>query len=329
MYINFHKFNYDLVDIRDRVAHEQRDKEAYKEVLRQWFESNIEDSVNRKWEVEEIHYLKKISDFIKLIREAESIYELGFFTSCIALVGISAEDFSKYVSLENGRPTHITDTYTSGARAGQQFDVSQYNRLKLQLNEGLINQQTYDLLDEIRKIRNDCLHYNQSFKQKADTDLRADAIKSLNNLKSVLKSNIGTSLNPADFMQLFEELMKNGNTRSFQEVIWKQKNMFSHLFNFSTVQGPGINKVTKINFFKVTDLDDEEIELTEIEENIEMGVNLVVWVDIDKKGKNLINNNSIEVDDIVLAEVYSNVAKDGQTQLWYLNRIDKIATEKS
>src|SRR5260221_1897928 len=184
MYINFHKFNYDLVDNQDKISYEQRDKEAYKEVLRQWFESNIADSVNRKWEIEEIFYLKKISDFIKLVREAESIYELGFFTSCIALVGISAEDFSKYISLENNRPTHITDTYSSGQRAGQQYDVSQFNRLKLQLNEGLINQQTYNLLDEIRKTRNDCLHYNQSFKQKATTDLKSDAIKSLNNLKA-------------------------------------------------------------------------------------------------------------------------------------------------
>lgn|GEM_PF-1740820 len=329
MYINFHKFNYDLVDSQDKFAYEKRDKEAYKEVLRMWFESNIEDSIDRKWEIEEIHYLKKISDFIKLVREAESIYELGFFTSCIALVGISAEDFSKYISLENNRLTHITDTYASGARVGQQYDVSQFNRLKLQLNEGLINQQTYDLLDEIRKTRNDCLHYNQSFKQKATADLKSDAIKALNNLKSVLKGNIGTNPDPNDFMQVFEELMKNGNTRSFQEVIWKQKNMVSHIFNFSTVQEPGVDKVTKINFFKVTDLDDDEIELTEIEANMEIGINLVVYVDIDEKGKDLIAEKSIDIDDIVFAEVYSNVAKDGQTQLWYLNRIEKIGSEKS
>jgi len=76
----------------------------------------------RKLEIEEIYYLKEIGDFIKLIREAESLYELGFFTSCIALVGVSAEDFSKYISLKNKRQTHITDTYTNGRRRGQNFD---------------------------------------------------------------------------------------------------------------------------------------------------------------------------------------------------------------
>jgi hypothetical protein len=179
MYINFHKFNYQTVDKSDREQYEKRDKEAYKKVLKDWFDSNINSFVDRKWEIEEIHYLKEIGDFIKLIREAESIYELGFYTGCIALVGVSSEDFSKYLSIKHNRPLHITDTYTSGRRSGQEYAVSQFNRLKLQLSDGIINQATYDLLDEIRGIRNDCLHYNQDFKQKAVVDIKADAIKSL------------------------------------------------------------------------------------------------------------------------------------------------------
>jgi hypothetical protein len=126
-------------------------------------------------------------------------------------------------------------------------------------------------------------------------------------------------------MQVFEQLLKDGNTRSFQEVIWKQKNMVSHLFNFSTVQDPGVDKVVRVTLFKVTNLDDDEIELTEMEVNLEAGVNLLVWVDLDEKGKELVSKNSISINDIVLAEVYSNVAKDGQTQLWYLNQIAKLA----
>ncbi len=105
--------------------------------------------------------------------------------------------------------------------------------------------------------------------------------------------------------------------------------MVSHLLNFSTVQDPRTKKVIKSNFFKVTDLDDDEIELTEIDKNIEIDLNLIVWVDIDEKGRNLISEKLIAIDDIVIAEVYSNVAIDGQTQLWFLNRIDKVGSEKS
>lgn len=324
MYINFDKFNYATVPATEKERYEIRDKEAYKEVLKDWFNSNIEDFVNRKWEIEEIYYLKEISDFIKLIKEAESLYELGFYTSCTALVGVSSEDFSKYISIKNGRLTHITDTYTSGRRIGQTFDVSQFNRLKLQLEENIISQETYDLLDNIRSIRNDCLHYNQNFKRKTDDDLKSDALNVLNNLKSVLKYTIGTELDPNDFDVLLAELCKSGNHRSFEEIIWKQKNMFSHLMKFSTVQDPDVKQVVKSAFYKVTGLDDDEIELTELGVNPEVGTTLLVWVDIDEKGKEQIENKNISTGDLVFAEVYSNVAPNGQTQLWYIREIEKI-----
>jgi hypothetical protein len=47
-------------------------------------------------------------------------------------------------------------------------------------------------------------------------------------------------------------------------------------------------------------------------------------VDIDEIGKKLINDKSIKNGDLVAAEVYSDVAEDGQTRLWYLKQIDKI-----
>jgi len=324
MYINFHKFNYSTVPSEEQERYEERDKKAYKEVLKDWFNSNIDNFVERKWEIEEIYYLKEIGDFIKLIKEAESLYELGFFTSCIALIGVSAEDFSKYISLKNNRSVHITDTYTSGRRRGQTYDVSQFNRLQMQLSENIIDQNTYNLLDEIRKIRNDCLHYNQNFKQKSTDDLKSDALKVLNNLKSVLKNNIGTNVDPNDFKEIMEELIKHENNRGFEEIVWKQKNMFSHLFQMSTTQDPSIQQVIKINFFKVTDLDDDEIELTELEKNPQAGVNLLVWVDIDNTGRELISINSIQKNDYVFAEIYSNVSPDGQTREWYLRKIIKI-----
>jgi len=323
MYINFQKFNYKLIPSDERERYENRDKEAYKAVLKDWLDSNVNDFVARRWDIQEILYLKKIGDFIKPVREAESLYELGFFTGCIALVGVSSEDFSKYLSLKNNRHSHITDTYKSGKRKGQSFDVSQYERLNLQLSESLINQQTHDLLDAIRKIRNDCLHFNQSFKQKSETDLKNDSLEVLNSIKLVLRDNIGTSPDPKDINGLMEEITKDEHNRCFEDMVWKQKNMVSHLLQFSTVQDPRIKKVEKAALFKVTDLDDKEIELTELEVNPEAGTNLLLWVDIDDVGRLLISSNSIQKDDVVFSEVYSNVDSDGQTRLWYLSSIFK------
>ncbi|WP_334125405.1 hypothetical protein [Empedobacter brevis] len=320
MYLNFHKYNYDLLSDEEKLNYETRDKKAYKDVLQKWFDENIEEFIERKWEIEEIHYLKQIGDFIKLLKEAENLYELGFYTSCIALVGVSAEDFSKYLSLQIAKPEHITTT----GRTGRTIDVSQYNRLQLQLNEGIISQANFNLLDEIRSIRNDCLHYNQSFKQKAENELKTDSLKVLNNLKVVLKNIIGNIPNPNDFKDLLNESFKLENSRNFDELIWKHRNMFSHLLNFPIAQDPNVKKVNKFNIFEVTNLDDEEIELTELNENPFHNVRLLVWVDIDENGNEQIKNDNIKVGDIVFAKIYSNVDANGQTSLWYIENIRKL-----
>jgi len=326
MYINFHKHNYNALDPAEVARYEERDKHAYKEVLKDWFNSNLDIFVERKWEVEEIHYLKEISDFIKLIREAESIYELGFFTSCVALIGVASEDFSKYLSIKNNKPDHITDVYSTGRRRGQTYDVSQFTRLKLQLDENLIDENTYLLMDEIRSIRNDCLHYNQNFKQKITADIKIEAIRSLNNLKTVLKNTIGTLIDVEDFKDLFEELFENENSRNFEEIAWKQKNMLSHLLPFSTVQDPSVKKVVRSNLYVVSELDDEEITLSELIKNEKLGTNLFVWVDLDKAALDLIKENGIKQGDTVFAVIYSNIAIDGQTRGWFVNKIHKISS---
>ena len=42
----------------------------------------------------------------------------------------------------------------------------------------------------------------------------------------------------------------------------------------------------------------------------------------------MMNKGDIQKDDLVFAEIYSNVAEDGQTRLWYLRNIIKIALHK-
>ncbi|MFH6951307.1 hypothetical protein ACHRV6_22660 [Flavobacterium sp. FlaQc-51] len=313
MCINFHKYNYNLLSDSEKSDYELRDKNAYKEVLTKWFNENLSDFVDRKWEIGEIHYLKQIGDFIKLLQEAENLYELGFYTSCTALIGVSAEDFSKYLSLQNNKNEHITII----DRRGRTTDVSQYNRLKLQLIENIISQNSYDLLDEIRSIRNDCLHYNQNFKQKPQNELKNDALKVLNNLKIVLKEIIGNNIDPNDFEILLDETFKQENTRNFEELIWKHRNMFSHLLNFHIAQAPDVKIVSKYNIYKVRNIDNEEIDLTEFNPQ---GFPTVI-VDIDEKGKELIKKENITIGDIVVAKIYSNVDINGQTSLWYIDDI--------
>lgn len=203
MYIDFHKYNYDLVPNKDRDNYLKRDKEAYKKMFQKWVSDNLDNITERKWEVEEIGFLTEISDFIKLIREAETLYELGFYTSCIALVGVSSEDFSKYISLKLSKLSHIETT----TKNGKIREVVQKDRIDLQLSEAILTQSQYDLLNNIRLIRNDCLHYNNNFKSKNDSDLKADSILCLNSLKSLLKDILGIANADKDLTEIISDLV--------------------------------------------------------------------------------------------------------------------------
>lgn len=102
MYIDFNKYDYSLIDESERSLYIERDKAAYREIILEWFNSKVDEIVERKWLIEDLQYLASVSDFIKLLKEAENLFELGFYTGCIALTSISVEDFTKFLATQLG-----------------------------------------------------------------------------------------------------------------------------------------------------------------------------------------------------------------------------------
>lgn len=313
MYIDFHKYNYDLVGSKHLASYQERDKKAYQHVLREWVEENLERITERKWEIEEIQYLSETSDFIKLLREAETLYELGFYTSCIALIGVSAEDFSKYLSSKLGRKREEV--------------LTQYNRLKAQKNDGIIDSNTYSLLDNIRKIRNDCLHYDQDFKQKNESILRQDALQSLNNLKAVLKHMLGV-LSPNDLVQIISTLAKptSKDAKNYDEVTFKIRNALSHLLSLPLAYHPTERLVVKDDYFLVKEIDFDGNEIT-LRAIIKHPSQFVI-VDLDERSKKHIKKLKIEEGQTVYAIIYSVLNKLGMTaewEIWDVQRADNLS----
>lgn len=66
MYIDFNKYDYSLIDESERTLYIERDKAAYREIILEWFNSKVDDIVERKWLIEDIQYLASVSDFIKI-----------------------------------------------------------------------------------------------------------------------------------------------------------------------------------------------------------------------------------------------------------------------
>lgn len=308
MYIDFHKYNYDLVPIEKREEYIQRDKEAYKKVFLNWISDNLEKIVNRKWEINEIHYLKNISDFIKLIREAEQLYELGFYTSCIALIGIASEDFLKYLAIQLGKPEYEP--------------LSQFNRLNKLKADNLLSNTTHSLLDSIRGIRNDCLHYDQNFKQKTDSDLKVDALTVLNNLKDTLKDILGekTEVNPTDFTSIISSISSGSDAKNWDEMAAKVKNAVSHLLKFPIALDPDQKIKIKSSIFKILEIDEEFDEIS-LQDQIN---GLYVVVEYPETERKYYKNKSLREGDIVQATLVSKIDVNGLTAEWNLFDIDKV-----
>ena len=308
MYIDFHKYNYNLVPISKRDEYIARDQESYKQILRKWFESNLDSIVERKWEVSEIHYLKNISDFIKLIREAEQLYELGFYTGCIALVGVASEDFLKYLAITLGKP--------------QYENLTQFNRLNSLKGDNLISTSTHTLLDKIREIRNDCLHYNQNFKQKSNLDLKVDALTALNSLKETLKDILGdtVAINANEFSSIITGIGSGDDIKNTDEIAVKVKNAISHLLKFPIAFDPSTKVQVRTSIFTVREVDEDFDEIS-LQDN---GNGFIVIVEFPETERKYYQDKKLKENDTVIATLFSLIDKNGLTAEWRLLDIDTL-----
>ncbi|MBU7581619.1 MAG: DUF4145 domain-containing protein [Nostoc sp. TH1S01] len=319
MYIDFNKYDYSLIDESQISAYIERDKTAYKEILREWLNNNIDQIVERKWSVEDIFYLSSVSDFIRLLKEAENLFEFGFYTGCIALTGISAEDFTKFLAVKLGREKLVNQT--------------QYNRINTLKNEELITETTHKSLDIIRKIRNDCLHYNENFKQKDNKELKSDAIQGLNEFKKIVRNLIGEFPSTPDavfdhFLKVMDEATKQSvsenyeSVKNFADMNMKLRNASSILLGMPTAFHPNTEIVVFSGLYTVleVDLDIEQPEITL--EDASSG--LPVIVDLEDDDKQFLKKEGIKEGDIVQARIRSVVSKLGQTAAWKFLNLRKM-----
>lgn len=308
MYIDFHKYNYELVPNQELKNYIERDKKSYQLLLKNWFEENLEDIVERKWEIEEIHYLKNISDFIKLVREGEQLFEFGFYTGCISLVGVASEDFCRYLSVQLGKPEYENQT--------------QYNRLNNLKSDGLISDSTHNLLDNIRQIRNDCLHYNQDFKQKNRTELKTDALNALNNLKRTLKELIGEERTDyaTELNSVISGISSGENIKTTEEIAIKVKNAVSHLLKFPIAFHPSSKVQVKTSIFEILEIDEDfdEISLKDLTNQ------MIVIVEFPEQERDYYQHKELKENETVSATVMSVIDKNGLTAEWTILDINKL-----
>jgi hypothetical protein len=315
-YIDFSKFNYNMIPKDKREEYIKRDKAAYAEILKNWIVANLDSIVERKWEITDIAFVKNTSNFIKPLKEAETLYELGLFTGCIALLGISAEDFTKYLALQ--------------FNLGELNNESQFKRLEVLLEAKIINMEIHRRLDDIRTIRNNCLHYDDDFKKKDDNELKQEALTVLNSIKEVIELTIGLDqdINLDGFNDMMHQLssqMSSGDqhVKGFEDIAYRLRNAMSRLFNFDVTIKPGKKNIKRSSTYLVKEIDtdyEEHGEVTIID--IENGI--PVCIDLDRKFKEIIIFLELKEGDMINATISSEISPLGMTGEWTFTDIRRV-----
>jgi hypothetical protein len=306
MYVDARKFDYSRFSYPDADRLIERDKDAARTAYLRWIDESVFAIVERQWEIQDIGAVQQTGDFIKLLKEAEFTYALGAYISVISLVGVCAEDLCRFFANSAG---HNLDS------------LSQDNRIKELVRLNLISQAIAGQLHTVRRLRNDCLHYNAAFKQKDAGTLKADALASLNEIKAVYAQIMGViDYRLTDASKTFTMINAiteeaSANRETAESALARTRNVFAAAFGFDLSMNSARPFYTT-SIFSVLEVD-TEINPAEISLR-DMGSGMIVIVDLVASEIEDIQAQGIEQGDVIAVSLMSVPNELEVTGLWRL-----------
>lgn len=298
MYIDSKKFDYSKFSYPDSDRLVERDKQFVKEAYLNWIQGSVNDIVDRQWEVDDIGVVEHSGDFVKLLKEAEFTYSLGAYTSTISLVGVCAEDLCRFFASSAG---HNLDSLT------------QFKRVNHLVSLGAINQDIADKFNIIRELRNDCLHYNQGFKQKDQLTLRADALTALNSIKFIYGKILGVvdykTFDPSKLIDIMHKIAEEAASSDPESKLGidgatiRTRNVFANAFGVDISMNNAGHPVFKTSIYRVEDIDTdgEPFEIT----LKDLSCGMTVIVDLTEGDLEMIKENSIHEGNVMATTLMS------------------------
>lgn len=318
-YFDCTKFDYEKLQQAQSDELIARDKKAYKHSFMKWISDEIDGITERKWQINNIGIVEETGAFIKLIKEAELSYSLGAYYSSIALVGVASEDLCRYFSDRAGLPELV--------------DKTQFIRVSELKKKNIINSTLADDFDFIRKIRNDCLHFNEGFKAKDSNKLKTDALLCVNKLKSIYKSLFSSFNKNHEKGKLIDRVIEDfakqqaygasfGDTLNQEEFSMKLRYFMASEFNLDTAIAEEGCKVIQFGRFSIEEID-LEIEPKEITVRHCIS-NLPFIVDLTESDIKFIAEKNIEEGSDIVGQIYSITNHQGMTATWHLDGFVKV-----
>lgn len=299
MYIDYLKQDYKDKSEDERKLYIERDKKCIGSIIREKIANDIDNIVERYYEFDDIGYIDINEKFLDLLKEAEQLYYFGYYVGTIALVGITAEEFCKYLVFSN----NISD------------EEKQLDRINLLANRGIISSVQKNDLHIIRKIRNRCMHYNVDFKNLPENDLKNHAYKMVSLFKKCLKP----MAKDADGSEVFLNSSPKEWT-SIKDFVYRNRNVVCKQEKIDMQIRAGVEKLMFTSYYYIGEIDINTEHFKEMTV-FDLNCGLPAVIDLTLPQAERIKNLKIQEGNIILASFIATVAETGLTEEWQLLNI--------
>lgn len=310
-YIDFVKADYSGKTDAEREAFIARDKKNLAGIIQERIARDVQNIVERWYEIDDIGYISVQEKFLELLKEAEQLYFFGFYTGTVAVAGIATEEYCKY----------LYQKHIGGADKLRQVD--RINKLQ---SKNIIDQNLAKILHDVRNIRNDCMHYSVTFKSLSGEDLKTKAKEILKLYKEALslisEAKIDDPLQEDKLIDISEL------TSSFSEFTLKHRNILRSN-GIDLQMPPEIKNEVRQSLFWIGEIDIDshlfkEMTLVDLPKTILLDRPLTPIIDLTLPQADNVRELKLQEGNIIIATVISSVSPSGQTETWNLLSIDEI-----
>ncbi len=308
MYIDYLKNDYADKTDSEKEQYIKRDKKHLGSLIQERITNDIDNIVDRWYELDDIGYIPENEKFLYLLKEAEQLYGFAYYTGTISIVGIAAEEYCRYLIKRH----NLTDV---------DRQVDRINRLA---TNGIFDSEIKAAFHRIRIIRNNCMHYNVSFKELDDNQLKSYALEMVQLYKNCL--SISSVALDADYDKVKEEMLLS-KEMTFREFIYRNRNIQKQIYKLDLQIDPTVDYMVFTSQYYVAEIDTEtdlfrEMTLVDMERPP-----LILVVDLTLPQAQRIKKSRLERGNIIIASVLSAVSTTGQTEEWILLSIKDVYRE--
>ncbi len=304
MYIDYLKQDYSDKSEEKRQEFIDRDKQHLAGIIQERIANDIKGIVDRWYELNDVGYIPDNEKFLYLLKEAEQLYAFSYYTGTISIIGIAAEEYCKFLIKKHNIPE-------------VEKQVDRINKLA---DNHVLDKKMKSAFHEIRKIRNDCMHYNTNFKNLSDDQLKTYAYKMIHSFKTCLQPLSSTVINhegsTADLLASRE--------MTFRDFVYRNRNIYKKEMGMDLQIDPTVKQVAFTSRYYIAEIDiDSDLfkEMTLVDMD-RLGLPLVVDLTLCQAQR--IKEMKLQQGNIIVATILSNVTTIGQTEEWLLLRIQDI-----